>query len=305
MVSIKDLLDLQITIFLLMAAGYILTRVGVLPASARKPLTDLVIDFVLPCSIIVSFMMELSTELLTACLAALLVSVGIQIFTAAAGRWFYPRAGEQERPVLQYGTLVSNAGFMGSPVVEGLYGAQGLLYASIYLIPQRIMMWSAGVSCFTGMRGKGVVKKVATHPCIVAVYIGLVLMLFQIRLPAGLEQALRLAGGGNTALSMIVIGNILAEVDPRSVINRRSLWYCAVRLVILPLLVLGACRLAGVDGLVTQVSTVLAGMPAAATTAILAAKYNKAPHFAVSLVFLSTLLSLLTIPALCLLMTVM
>ncbi|MGN0984348.1 MAG: AEC family transporter [Gemmiger sp.] len=302
MVNMTDLIDLQITIFLLMGAGYVMTRWGILPISARKPLTDLVIDFILPCNIIVSFMMEFDLTVLAACLVVLLVSVGIQLFTTAAGRLFYPRAKGDEVPVLQYATLVSNAGFLGSPIVEGLYGAQGLLYASIYLIPQRIMMWSAGVSCFTGIRGKGVVKKVLTHPCIVAVAIGLVLMLSQAPLPGGLEKTLRLASGCNTALSMIVIGNILAEVDPRTVISRQSLWYCAVRLLLLPLLVLAACRLLALDSLVSAVSTVLAGMPAAATTAILAAKYGRGEHFAVSLVFLSTLLSLVTIPALCLLM---
>lgn len=304
MVNMKDLLDLQITIFLLIAAGYILAKAGALPAAARKPLSNLVIDFILPCNIVVSFMMEFNAQVLASCLVVLLVSVGIQVFTAATGRLFYPRARGDEVPVLQYATLVSNAGFLGNPVVEGLYGAQGLLYASIYLVPQRIMMWSAGVSCFTGVRGKGVLKKVLTHPCIVAVFLGLLLMLFQISLPAGLEKALRLAGGSNTALSMIVIGNILAEIDPRSVVSRQSLWYCAVRLVVLPLLVLAACRLLGLDALVTEVSTVLAGMPAAATTAILAAQYDRGEHFAVSLVFLSTLFSLVSIPALCLVMTV-
>lgn len=302
MVNMTDLLDLQITIFLLMAAGYVMTRLGILPVSARKPLTDLVIDFILPCNIIVSFLIDLDGSVLASCLVVLLVSAAIQVFTMAVGRRFYPGARGDEVPVLQYATLVSNAGFLGSPIVEGLYGAQGLLYSSIYLIPQRIMMWSAGVSCFTGVRGRGVLKKVVTHPCIVAVYIGLALMLLPIPLPGGLDKALQLASGCNTAMSMIVIGNILAEVDPRSVVSRKSLWYCVVRLLVLPLLVLAACRLLGLDGLVTEVSTVLAGMPAAATTAILAAKYNRAEHFAVSLVFLSTLLSLVTIPLLCVVM---
>lgn len=305
MVNMNDLLELQVTIFLLIAAGYVLSRVGVLPASARKPLTDLVIDFILPCNIIVSFLLEFDREILTACAVVLAVSLGIQVFALLAWRVFFPKARDGEAAVLEYATLVSNAGFLGNPIVEGLYGAQGLLYASVYMVPQRIMMWSAGVSCFTGAKGRDVLKKTLTHPCIVAVGIGLILMLGQFTLPAGLERTLRTASSCNTALSMIVIGNILAEVDPRTVVNRRTLWYCVVRLAVIPLLVLGACRLLGLNALVTEVATVLAGMPAAATTAILAAKYGRAEHFAVKLVFLSTLLSLVTIPALCMLMTVL
>lgn len=303
MVDMHNLIDLQITIFCLMLAGYIMTRLGVLPPSSRKPLTDLVIDFILPCNIIVSFLIPFNAQILKACLAVLCVSVGIQLFCSVAGRLFYPGASPQRLACLRYATVVSNAGFLGNPIVQGLYGTQGLVYASIYLIPQRIVMWSAGVAYFTDAKGKGVFKKVATHPCILAATAGLVLMIFQIPLPSGITKTLTYGSNCATALSVIVIGNILAEVDPREVVSRQALWFCAVRLLIVPLLVLLACRLVGLEPLVGAVSTVLAGMPAGATTAVLAAKYGCDEHFGVALVFLSTILSLATIPLLCVLMS--
>ena len=59
MVDMSNLLNLQITIFCLMLSGYILTKTKVLSADARKPLSNLLINFILPCNIITSFMMEL------------------------------------------------------------------------------------------------------------------------------------------------------------------------------------------------------------------------------------------------------
>lgn len=176
-------------------------------------------------------------------------------------------------------------------------------HASIYLIPQRIMMWSAGISCFTGTKGKQVIKKVLTHPCIVAVIIGVVLLIFQVRLPGGIEKTLRYSSNCTTALSMIVIGNILAEVQASEILERDCLWFCLIRLIVFLAVVLLVCRLLGLDELVTEVSVVLAGMPAATTTAILAAKYDGDAHFAVKIVFLSTVLSLVTVPVLCMVMT--
>lgn len=160
-------------------------------------------------------------------------------------------------------------------------------------------MWSAGVSCFTGAKGKNVVRKVLTHPCIVAVMIGLVIMGFQIQLPDFAESTIKTISGCTTTLSMIVIGGILAEIDIKTVISKLNIYYCIIRLVIMPGLVLAGCALFKVDPLVTAVSTVLAGMPAGSTTAILAAKYNCDEKFAVRIVFLSTVLSLITIPILC------
>ena len=302
MVDMSNLLNLQITIFCLMLSGYILTKTNILSGDARKPLSNLLISFILPCNIITSFMMEFNQKIMLDCLSIFIVSVCLQTFVVLASKYFYPNTDSGKLPVLRYGTIVSNAGFMGSPIAQGLYGNQGLLYSSIYLIPLRAVMWSFGVTCFTGAKGKGVLKKILTHPCIVAVFLGMILMITQIQLPKGIEQTIRYAGNANTALSMIVIGNILAEVKASEILDRTAGWFCIVRLAVIPLLVLIGCKLSGVDELVKQLSVVLASMPAAATTAILAAKYDGDAHFAAKIVFLSTLLSLLSVPLLCVLM---
>ena len=302
MVDMSNLLNLQITIFCLMLSGYILTKTNVLSGDARKPLSNLLISFILPCNIITSFMMEFNQKIMLDCLSIFIVSVCLQTFVVLASKYFYPNTDSGKLPVLRYGTIVSNAGFMGSPIAQGLFGNQGLLYSSIYLIPLRAVMWSFGVTCFTGAKGKGVLKKILTHPCIVAVFLGMILMITQIQLPKGIEQTIRYAGNANTALSMIVIGNILAEVKASEILDRTAGWFCIVRLAVIPLLVLIGCKLSGVDELVKQLSVVLASMPAAATTAILAAKYDGDAHFAAKIVFLSTLLSLLSVPLLCVLM---
>ena len=299
---IENLFNSQIAILILILTGCVLARLKLLNAQFRNYLTDFVINFILPCNIIKSFMMEFNAQIMRDCLAVCIVSAVTQVLTLWMGKVLYRHADEKKRPSLQYATMVSNAGFLGNPIVEGLYGAQGLLYASIYLIPQRIMMWSAGITCFTGSRGKGVLKKVLTHPCIVAVGIGLVLMVTQLQLPGWLDKPLSLAAGCNTALSLIVIGGILAEVDPRRMISKTALHFCAVRLVVIPLIVLAGCRCVGFDQLVVETSTVLAGMPAPLIMAIMASKYGSDEKFAVSLVFLSTIFSMITIPLFCLLM---
>ncbi len=299
MVDFSTLIDLEITIFCLMLAGYILTKTGVLSLEARKPLSALLINFVLPCNILFSFMIDFNLQILKDCFAVLAVSVCIQLFSVIASRFIYPHSTPKQQAVLRYGTVVSNAGFMGNPMAYGLFGSQGLLYASFYLIPLRIFMWSAGVACFTGTRGKGVLKKVLTHPCIIAVVLGMLLMVFQIQLPSGLTKAITYSSNCTTALSMLTIGNILAGVNLKSTFSLKGLWYCLVRLLLMPALVYGLCTLFSVEPLVRSVSVVLAGMPAAATTAILAANYDCDDAFAAGLVFMSTLLSLITVPILC------
>jgi len=294
------LLNLQGMLFLLVAAGVVLRKKGVLPDGAKAILTDLVIYLIFPCNIINSFFIEFNLEILKGFAVILTIASLIQIGCLMFAKVFYNREPESRKKVLQYGTVCSNAGFMGNPIAEGVYGAEGLMYASIFLIPQRIVMWSAGVSYFTESPDrKTVVKKVLTHPCIIAVYIGLFLMITRLPLPAFLQNTIKSVGGCTTTVSMVLIGAILAEVEPGSILDWGIVKYAAIRLFLLPLLVYVSCRAFHVKPLLAGVSVLLTGMPAGSTNAILASKYDGDYIFATKCVVVTTLLSLVTIPLWC------
>ena len=296
----SSLINLQGMLFLLVAAGIILRKKGILRENAKSVLTDLVIYLILPCNIISSFFIEFNMGILKGFAVILAIASLIQFGCLLFANTFYNREPDRRKKVLQYGTVCSNAGFMGNPIAEGVYGGEGLMYASVFLIPQRIVMWSAGVSYFTESPDrKTVIRKVVTHPCIVAVYIGMFFMITQLRLPVFLENTVRNVGGCTTTVSMVLIGTILAEVNPRTVFDRGLIKYTVIRLFLIPLLVLAGCRLFSVDPLLSGVSVLLTGMPAGSTTAILAAKYDGDYIFATKCVVVTTLLSLITIPLWC------
>ena len=166
------IISLQLEIFIIAIIGYIFARKGIITKEVRKKLTDIVIDLILPCAIIKSFMMKLTPEIIRDTAIIFIVSFVIQLSYSVFNRIFYNRFDDSKAIILKYATIVSNAGFMGLPIVESIYGQTGLLYASIALIPQIIFMWSAGLSLFTQTDSKNMIKKVTFHPCIIAVYIG-------------------------------------------------------------------------------------------------------------------------------------
>ena len=96
----------------------------------------------------------------------------------------------------------------------------------------------------------------------------------------------------NTPLSMMVIGMILGEIDLKALADKTVVRFTVYRLVLMPLAVYGVCLVLGLSRLVTSVSTLLAAMPARATTTMLAAKYERDPQFATKLVIFTTLLSI-------------
>lgn len=311
MAQIMSLLTLQGQLALLMGIGAFLRRIGMVDGKGKKLLTDLVINLVLPFNIIQSFRMSFSWKIMQRTFSILIVSIILQLGCLLLAAYGFRRYPFQKKAVMQYGVVCSNAGFLGNPLAEGIFGSEGLLLASIYLIPQRIVMWSMGIGYFsdsstiTSPEEKRrhfweVVRKTATHPCIVAVAVGMVLLITQLQLPAFLANTIKSVSNCNTALSMLLIGVIMQEGGFHKMLNKDVIVYCLIRLALIPALVWFGCRVCHVNAFVSGVSVVLAAMPMGGTTAILAAKYGCDATFATKCIAVSTLLSLLTTPVWCL-----
>ena len=292
----ETLVTLQITIFLLVATGFVLKRIHIVGPQGQKNINDMVIYVILPCNILRAFLDSPAENGFMSYLEVLVISVFIQAFCVIYGKIAFRKETEGRQKCLRYGTICSNAGFLGNPIAEGVYGAEGLMLASIYLIPQRIMMWSSGLAVFSGTSDKKqTMKKVLTHPCILACVLGILFMLADIQLPPGLDGMVTAVGNCNTAMSMMVIGMILADINIRDFWDRTVVKYTIHRLIIIPAAVYAVCRFLPLDRTAFGICVLLAAMPAGATTSILAEKYEMEPAFATKMVIFSTLLSLPTI----------
>lgn len=299
----ETMVSLQLQLFLFIMIGFFLTKTGTISPAGRKSLSDLLINFILPANIVCSFQMNMTSEILSSCGAMIVVSLGVQIFYLIVSKIIFRGASPARMACLRYATVCSNAGFLGIPIIGGVYGTIGSLLTSVVLIPQRIVMWSAGLSMFTHTDGRSVFKKVITHPCIISVVIGFSLMLIgNPPLPAPLQSVLKGASSCNTCMSMLVIGSILAGAEHIDLKDRMMWWYTLARLLLIPLAVFAVLYLLPVDPMVRGVMTLASGMPAGSTTAILAAKYDGDAPFASCLIFVSTLASLITLPMLCLIL---
>ena len=313
--------SLQVMMLMLMATGAMLKSRGILGDRDRATLTDLIMDFILPCNIINSFNVSMDMDTLKKFALLLAIAIAIQVFCYILGSVLYVNKPSEVAAIMKYCTIVSNSGFIGLPVAQGIFGAEGLMYASIFIIPQRIVIWSAGIACFTDSPSmKDVIKKVALHPCIIAVYIGVAYMF--LREPAGalysayaaapgmlvivtdvisasVGKFVTTAASGTTALTMILIGMMLSGITPRDAADSNVAFITVMRLILLPLLVYICCTIAGLDPLIKGVAVVITGMPAGSTAPILAAKYGRDYTFASRCVVVSTVLSMISIPIWC------
>ena len=285
---------MQIFLLCIIAVGIITVKTRIVDAHSRAALSDLVLNVFLPCSIMASFF-GTDRSRLPSLGIMLIISVGILVLSFALSLPLYKRVDERQKKVLLYGTLISNATFLGLPIVESVYGPAGLPYAAVYLVPLRIALLTFGVAIFGG---KGNFAKVFLHPCLIATYLGILAMIFGFTPPALLFRLITSLGNCTTTVCMMVVGCILATVDPRKVVNRLVLYFSFIRLVLIPLAVMGILLMFRPDPMVAGASVILGGMPAGATTSILADKYGADRELASKIVFVSTFLSMITAPIL-------
>lgn len=295
--EISRILNLQCILFMLIAIGTIASKRGIIKPENKGVLTDLLIYIFLPANIISSFNMKFTLEIFIKFLLILLFACLAQLVCMLFSKIMYNSVEERKKKVLQYATVCSNAAFLGLPIVESIYGIEGVMYASIAMVPQRIVIWSAGISCFTKAETPmKVFKRVALHPCIIAVYIGIIYMLSPIRFPSPIEYTIRSIGNCTLSVSMILIGTMLGEIkDVKSIFSWLLVKYTIVRLFLIPLGALVICYFFGLDYMSTGVVVLLSGMPAGSTTAILAAKFDGDYIFASKVVVFSTVLSVISI----------
>ncbi len=292
----------QTLLFLFILLGVIIRKAGIITAASRGSYNLFLINVTLPAMILNSFMQDASVSRLGQAGLILLVSALACLAAYFLGRLLWRRQPEQRRSALVFGTMFSNAGNAGLPVVQLVFGESGVFYASIFLIPVRILMWTLGISLFIPGAGRNRWRKLLVNPSILVVFIGLGLMLTGLRLPALLGTAIKRVGDITGPLSMILIGTTLAELPLREAFCKEAWLLSALRLLALPLLTLGALHLLGADPLVSSVAFILSAMPVATNTVVLSERYGADYHLAGKCVFLSTILSLFTVPLMSLLL---
>ena len=300
--GVRSMLNAQLILFVYIAVGVYCSHKGLITDKNKTQLIDLVLKITLPCMIFNSFNEPLTPEVLRQTGMALLASTGVALLSYAVGNLVFRNYPPEKAAILKYCTLVNNAGFLGLPLVQSVFGDRGLLFASIYIVPTRILMWTAGISLFTEADFKERVRNIMLNPCIITVYLGLVRRIWNVPVPGFLDTAVAKIGGITSPLSMMIIGTMIVGADWKKLIEKDILYYSMFRLLLLPIAAFCIGKLLGFNDLLTGVCMVMTGMPAASTGALLAAKYGADEEFASRVVISSTIMSLFTAPVLMMLL---
>lgn len=316
--KIMSNLIIQVMIlFSLISVGFICKKKKLISNNMNQDISSLLVNVTVPSMIIVSLnSITFSPKLLIESIQLLIISFFIYVFFVLASYLSVKlfRIDGTTRDIFQFSLVFGNTSFMGYPVAYAVFGEQGLFFMALCDVINPIFLWTFGVVVMSrphrspeveqnSFSGVSMLKKII-NPSIIAVCIGFFLLATSMELPLVANDVLHLLGGLTTPLAMIFIGSILGDLNIKIIFQDLKIILCSVeRLVLLPLTVLIFLKIINCEGYLVQIPVLYASMPVAALTSILATKYGNDYQLASKLIFVSTILSIFTIPGIVLLVS--
>ena len=298
--NLTQLTSQIILMFILMLVGLMINKLGFMHTQTSTDLTNILLYVVSPCLIIKAFEQTFSTDRLQMLGRVIIAIIIIYALMIMITQLAFKRVKDDNlRRIMRYGSVYSNAGFMGIPLTSSLFGTTGVFFAVASLAAFNIFSWTHGISLFTGKQGsaRDNVKQIILNPNIIAIIAGLILFMSSFHLPTIANSAITYVSSINTPLSMIVIGNSLADVKlNRETLDRRLWWVLLLRNLIFPYLAIVVLQLMGISGVPLYTTVLMAACPVAGIVVLFSLKVHGNPGPAVALMSISTILSVVTIP---------
>ena len=283
-----------VTMLIRMGVGLLATKVGMIDEDFTKRLGRVLLTIITPCLSFHGLVSPPDGATPADLARALVLSALLIVITVVAGFAIYGR----RRPIDCFAATFFNCGFIGVPLVTSVFGTEAMFYVSGLIALFNVFMFTYGIWLLTGDPRHVSLRSVATNPVVLAAVVGVVVFMLGIPMPAVLDDAVEILADCNTGLAMLILGSYLARLDLRSALGDWTVMPpVLLRLVAIPLASIGVMRLLGWEPDVLTLSVLIGAIgPVGTNTALFAEQYGTDLDRSVSVVCISTVLSVVTVP---------
>jgi predicted permease len=285
-----------LTLFIFMAGGFLFAKKGLVKPEFSAQISGVVFKFFFPLMLLKIILLQ--TELGSLAEGAHLML--ISVLTIVAGMplgWLLSRLlkGRAALPAVQFATMFPNYIFMGMPVVLAMYGEAASQTMVIYTLPMNLLVSTLG---YMVLASSGRVNwKSAVNPCTISIAVGFAWLALGIPVPDFLASVFTMGSNVVSPMAMFQVGLVIAGFKlTRWGALKDAALLSLVRLLVLPTLIALALFACGLRGLYLSVPAMVTAMPVAANMTITAGAIGRHEEVSAQLVFVSTVMSLITIP---------
>lgn len=296
------LLKQMIIFFAIMLVGVIANKKKLVTSEGCKVLSAIVVNIANPALILSASINKDATVQGSQLLIVAGLAIGVYIFLIIFSFIIIKilRMKQNESSTYQVMTVFSNIGFMGFPMISATYGTEALLYASFFLIPYNVLIYTWGIRMMSKnsevSNNKLVLSKIFNIG-VIACVVTIIIYLLRIPMPSIFESIITSLSNITAPLSMIVIGVYLANMGlKRLVSDKKLILFAVIKQIVVPLLGVYILELFNIESAYVAVCMVMLATPVGSMTAMLAEQYNGDYELASRGVALSTVISMGTMP---------
>lgn len=298
------MIEVMLTLFAIVIVGYVAGKLGYLGGNFDRQLSSVVINITCPALILSSAMTgELPDRqyILPLLLISVITYAVLTLFAFRLPRYLTGKPADEG--IIGFALMFGNVGFMGYPVVASIFGHEAVFYAAVLNVVNTFTVFTIGTILITGrngVEGSRFQKKVLYSTPMIAAYLTMLIVALRIdNIPGFVSQPLTMIGNITVPAALLIIGSSMSHLSLRNMFGNATVYTTALlRLLVLPLGMYYLCRMLGFSEFVVCINTVVIAMPVATYGTILCLKYEKDTTVMTEVTFITTLLSMLTIPML-------
>ena len=204
-------------------------------------------------------------------------------------------------------TMFGNCGFMGIPLITALYPEQGGLYLAMYTVIDQLALWTIGMDLTAPVdhsQALPVSKRLRKmiNPATVAIVIGVFVVLSGIHIPDVVTTALTKTGAAASPLAMIYLGGVFCYIKISDYLKLKEVYATVlVKMMLLPIIVYHVlCHIPMIDHSIAVTLGILCALPTMSSVAMVAENQKSDGDYAAGIIFVTTLISVVTLPVVCL-----
>lgn len=292
------LLKQMLIFFFVMLLGYYTARKGIMDDKVCKSISWIVINIANP-ALIISGSLTKNTISTAGILSATVLAATVFLILILIAEFLLPifPFPKKELGVYKVMLVFSNIGFMGFPILAAIYGVSAFMYASIFLIPFNMLIYTYGIICMGAKKEKISLSKIF-NVGVLACILSFIISLMRIPVANMAVNAIQMLSNLTAPLSMMVIGASFVHIKLKELVSDwRMVLFCAIRLIVIPFIGMWAIKGVISDHVLWGVCLVVLAAPAGSMSVMLAQQYDgKSIEPATKGVALTTLLSVITMP---------
>lgn len=282
---------------LISVIGMICYKSNIITKQVQKYFSALVLKVVIPSFVIMSFQVELSGELIKGMVMALILSILSHLIMILLSNIVIRKNDKIEYAIERFSLVYTNCGFMGIPLIEGVLGTEGALYATIYLTVFNVLAWSHGLIIVKNEFSAKELVGVFKTPTMISIGVGILLLVFGIKLPEIVARPLQYVASMNTPLPMLIAGVMIAQQPFLDTIkDMRAVFISILKQLVFPIIVFLIIRQIPCSDVVLMSVVLSVACPTAALGTLLAIEYNKNATYASRIFAITTVASSITMP---------